>query len=190
MKLKLVFALLLASIGVLMSCGEDPIIEPVDPEVQFDNDIASINDYLSEQGYDPESVDTTASGVRYIILEEGSGASISYADIVDNYYVGRFTDKEIFDTNIDTVDINNGTFDSLATYGPQRISHTETGWAIRGTYLNGYVDGVTAVYEQMNIGGKAEIIIPSSLAYGTGVATTSPFRDAVLVFEIYPTYKR
>ena len=188
--MKTIFALLLGSMTMLMSCNEDDLIVSVDPDVQKTIDVKIINEYITEQGYDFNPGDTTSSGVRFVILEVGNGDPIEYGDIVDNYYAGRFTDRELFDTNIDTVAINNDTYDSLKSYSPQRISHTETGWAIRGTYLPGYVDGVTAVFERMNIGGRAEIIIPSGLAYGTNVPTTSPLRNAVLIFEIYPAYKR
>lgn len=185
-----ILALLAGSMTLLMACKEDELIATPDPRVQRAIDLEIINDYIATQGYDVDPGDTTASGIRFVILDEGNGAPVEYGDIVDNYYVGRFTDQELFDTNIDTVDINNGTFDSLKTYQAQRFTHTETGWAIRQDYLAGYVDGITAVLERMNIGGKAEIIIPSGLAYGTSVSTTSPLRDAVLVFEIYPVYKR
>ena len=189
-----IIGLLIFAIAGMIACGDENIIENVDASIQRRIDLEIINDYIADQQYNFQPGDTTASGVRFVILDVGTGDSIFYEDIVDVYYVGRFTNREIFDTNIDTVDINNDTFDSTAAYTAVRFTHTPGGWAIRtklgSAFRIGFYDGITAILDRTRIKGKAEVIIPSDLAFGAAPDPSSPFRDRVLVYEFYPVYKR
>lgn len=117
-------------LGVVLldACGDDGIIEVPTTNEVIEEDLVEIQEYITEKGY--SNVDTTASRVRFIVLDEGNGATIEYNDIVSVHYVGRFLDEEIFDTSIDTVDINNDSFDSLSRYQPFVFTHTQSGWAI------------------------------------------------------------
>ena len=174
----------LLAVLMLMSCEEDSVVSLVDPSIQRAEDLAIIEDYIEEKGY--TNVDTTASGVRYAIIEEGTGKSIAFNDIVQIHYAGRLTDGTLFDTSIDTVAINNDSFDSLKTYNPIRFTYAQGGWTL-GSYVEGFKEGVTASLGKMKVGGSASIMIPSSLGYGTSPPFGSgiPTR-AVLVFEVYP----
>ena len=174
----------LATILLLMSCEEDSVVSLVDPSIQRAEDLAIIEEYIEEKGY--TDVDTTASGVRYAIIAEGTGKSIEFNDIVQMHYTGKLTDGTLFDTSIDTVAINNGTFDSLRTYNPIRFTYAQGGWTL-GSYVEGFKEGVTACLGKMKVGGSASIMIPSSLGYGNSPPFGSgiPSRS-VLVFEVYP----
>lgn len=194
MNLRIQLLVVTGVVILLMGCGGD-VIDTVDPNVQRNIDIGAINDYIAEKGYNFEPGDTTPTGVRFVVVNEGAGDEINYGDIVDVYYAQRLTDGTLITTNIDTVDINNGTYDSLYSYPPIRFTHSETGWAIRnklkGTstiFTNGFFDGITAVLDNMNIGGNGEILVPSYLAYGT--STLSDYRNMVIVYQIHPVYKR
>lgn len=177
-----------ATLIFLVGCQEDTIFTPPDPDIQLNQDREAIKDYISEKGY--TAVDTTSSGVHYIILDTGSGADINFNDIVSINYIGRLTDGSVFDTNIPAVAIEAETFDSARNYQPIRFTHTSNGWTLAtSNFVRGFVDGVSTTVSIMNVGGHSEIIMPSSLAYG-GTAVGRVPANSVLIFEIFPIQVR
>ncbi len=193
LRIPLLTILLCGSI-FLIACNED-VLATVDPGVQLALDLKIIEEYLQTNSY--TQVDTTTLGVRYVILEEGNGADIVTNDIVSFHIIGRLTDDVVWATTLASVAKDNDIYDSLAFYSPLVISYTPDGWNISelvngfGSLETGYRSGVAAVLGKMNVGGHAKIIIPSSRAY----AANPPFgfglpANAVLVFDIYPSFKR
>lgn len=187
--------LILCTLAGLYACNDDGIVSTVDPDIQLEIDLEVIADYIADHGF--EQVDTTVSGVRYVVLDSGSGPGIELNDIVSFHMVGRLTDGFLFATNLDTADINNGTYDSALFYRPIRYTYTPDGWNIPelvsnyGSLESGYREGLSKVMGILRIGGRARLIVPSGLAY----ASSPPFgfgipKNAVLVFDIYPTYVR
>lgn len=181
--IQLAFLLGMAT-AFLAACREDIVASPVDPDVQLREDLEIISGYMDSLGY--EHVDTTASGVRYVVLDSGSGVSPAYGDIVFYHYTGRLTDGHVFDTSIDTVAQNNDFYDSTRVYSPRLFTYTSNGWPL--TTIRGFTDGLTAVTGVMKVGGKSVIMIPSGLAYGTNseYAVGIP-NNSVLIFDIYIT---
>jgi len=190
-----VIAVMMIITASLYSCRQDTIVTSVDPDVQLKADLKVMEAYVNAKGY--TDVDTTESGVWYVVLDSGSGAEINHNDIVSFFIAGRLTDGFLFATNIDTVDINNGTYDEDLTYNPIIYTYTADGWNIPEiitnfySYERGYREGLSKVLGILKVGGRAQIIIPSGLAY----STNPPFglgipRNAVLVFDIYPSYVR
>lgn len=172
----------------LAGCREDTIFTPPDPDIQLNLDREVIQEYIAEKGY--TTVDTTSSGVHYVILDSGDGTDIEFNDIVLINYIGKLTDGTVFDTSIPSVAVDSEIFDSLRNYQPIRFTHTPDGWSLRASnYVPGFVDGVTATVTIMNVGGHSEIIMPSSLAYGGNSAGRVP-ANSVLVFEIFPIQAR
>ena len=142
----------LLGVMLLDSCGSDTLVEQPSNIQILEEDLIEIQAYIDNKGY--TDVDTTTSRVRFVVLDEGNGEAIEYNDIVSVHYVGRFLDEEIFDTSIDTVDINNDSFDSLSRYQPFVFTHTESGWALETLgFVQGFADGTTASLKQMNVGG-------------------------------------
>lgn len=116
--------------------------------------------YVQEKGYD---VDTTANGVFYITLEQGTGAYPKQGDKLEVAYTGKFIGGVAFDTSGDPA--TNGYF--TFTHKVDRM-------------IPGWEEGMESIKE----GGKALLIVPSTMAYGaTGNYGIPPY--TTLLFEIY-----
>ena len=87
-------------------------------------------------------VKTTASGLQYEVLKEGSGAQPKATDIVAVQYEGKLLDGKVFD--------------STAQHGGQPAVFP----------LNQVIPGWTEGLQLMKEGGKYRFYIPSKLAYG------------------------
>lgn len=140
--------LLLAGIATLSSCKKDDTAEK---QAEIDEQI--ILDYLSANNINAQR---DASGLYYLISDEGSGDQPTINSTVEAYYKGYFTDGSIFDQ----------TTQGPATFSLQNLI---TGWQI----------GIPLMKE----GGSATFFIPSALGYGTrGSGSVPP--NTVLIFEI------
>ena len=103
----------------------------------------------------------TATGIRYIVLKEGTGESPKSGDRVNVLYIGSLLDGTEFDRTQDP-------------------SRPFTFRVDRGEVITGW----DQIIKTMKVGEKRIVIIPSSLGYGSrGQAPKIP-RDAVLVFEM------
>lgn len=103
-------------------------------------------------------VKPTASGLYYIELKKGSGNTPAVTDMVKVNYTGKLLDGTIFDSSE-----KNG--------GPVEFT------------LNQVIPGWTEGLQLMRKGGKAQLIIPSALAYGPrGGGPIPPY--APLTFEV------
>ncbi len=115
-----------------------------------------------------EGVITTASGLQYKIITEGSGPKPKETDTVQVHYRGTLVDGTEFDS-------------SYTHGGPVSFP------------LNGVIKGWTEGLQLMNKGSKAELYIPSELAYGTsggpGMEPNSTLVFEVELLEINPTQK-
>ncbi|WP_436517930.1 FKBP-type peptidyl-prolyl cis-trans isomerase [Ekhidna sp. To15] len=181
---------------VLMACGDGNVVIQVDPSIQLEEDSTIIAEYMEDKGYD--NFKTTTSGVRYIILEEGSGLPIDESDIVTFDYVGMLTNDSIFDTSIQAIgdsirnvedipDKFSTTFSENKIYSPFTITYAASGWTINGQFVRGFSDGVSATFKELNVGGRALVAMPSELGYGAGTRGLIIPANAVLVFEFFPT---
>lgn len=102
---------------------------------------------------------TTASGLVYQSLKEGTGASPAATDIVKVHYRGTFLDGKEFDSSY------------------KRNEPTEFP-------LNGVIPCWTEGVQKMKPGGKARLTCPPSIAYGTRGAGGVIPPNATLNFEI------
>ena len=101
----------------------------------------------------------TASGMLIKHTQEGKGASPAATDEVSVNYAGRFTSGEEFDSSV-----KNG--------GPVTFP------------LNRVIPCWTEGLQAMKVGGKAQLVCPSGLAYGpNGKPPTIP-GNSTLVFDV------
>jgi FKBP-type peptidyl-prolyl cis-trans isomerase FkpA len=101
---------------------------------------------------------TTASGLVYQSLREGSGAPPKAADVVKVHYRGTFPDGKEFDASMD----------KAAEFPLNRV-------------IKCWTEGV----QMMKPGGKAKLICPAAIAYGekgAGGGLIPP--NATLHFEV------
>jgi len=103
----------------------------------------------------------TATGIRYLVLQPGTGEKPKPGDKVGVLYVGTLLHGEKFDENLDP-------------------KHPLTFRVDRGDVIAGWDQSV----QMMKLHEKRLVIIPADLAYGSrGRAPAIP-RDATLVFEM------
>ena len=104
-------------------------------------------------------VTTTASGLQYEVLTDGTGAQPTAADTVKVHYEGRLLDGTVFDSSYKR--------NEPATFP-----------------LNGVIAGWTEGVQLMKVGSKYRFTIPAALAYGESGAGGVIPPNAVLVFDI------
>lgn len=114
--------------------------------------------YLAENKT-KEGVQTTASGLQYIVLKQGDGVKPAETDTVKVHYTGMLIDGKVFDSSV------------------------ERGEPIEFP-LNGVIKGWTEGVQLMSVGSKYKFFIPHQLAYGERGAggVIPPF--ATLVFDV------
>ena len=106
-----------------------------------------------------EGVITLPSGLQYMVIKEGEGASPTATDKVKTHYHGTLVDGTVFDSSVD-----------------------------RGEPISFPVNGVIMAWQEilpmMKVGSKYKIFAPYQLAYGERGAgpVIKPF--AALIFEI------
>jgi FKBP-type peptidyl-prolyl cis-trans isomerase len=102
----------------------------------------------------------TSSGLMYIILKEGNGATPTSGALVEAHYTARLLDGTKFDSSVDRGQ------PFLFVVG-------------RGEVIKGWDEA----FLSMKKGEKRILIIPPGLAYGDkGMGTIPP--DATLIFEV------
>jgi FKBP-type peptidyl-prolyl cis-trans isomerase FkpA len=102
---------------------------------------------------------TTKSGMQYTSLREGSGAAPGPADTVRVNYRGTLLNGREFDSS----------------YKSGRPAEFQ---------LNKVIKCWTEGLQMMKVGGKAELVCPSKLAYGDDGISGSVPRFATLIFEV------
>lgn len=113
--------------------------------------------YMAENGA-RSGVSTTASGLQYEVISEGSGEKPSSSDTVRVHYEGTLIDGTVFDSSY------------------------ERGEPVEFP-LNGVIPGWTEGLQLMNTGGKYRLVIPSELGYGPGGAGPIP-PSSTLIFTV------
>ena len=104
-------------------------------------------------------VKTTASGLQYLITQEGTGKQPTASAVVKVHYTGKLLDGTVFDSSV------------------QRGEPIEFP-------LNQVIPGWTEGLQLLKEGGKATLFIPANLAYGEqGVPGTIP-PNSPLIFDV------
>ncbi len=106
-----------------------------------------------------KGVTTTASGLQYEVMKEGTGAKPTAAETVKVHYHGTLTNGEVFDSSVQR---------------GEPISFP----------LNGVIKGWTEGLQLMPTGSKFKFTIPSDLAYGDRGSPPKIGPGATLIFEV------
>lgn len=104
---------------------------------------------------------TTPSGLKYVDLVEGTGASPTPGQSVTVHYTGTLEDGKKFDSSVDRGQ------PFVFQIGRRRV-------------IRGWDEGVMT----MKIGGKRKLIIPPNLGYGARGAGGVIPPNATLIFEV------
>jgi FKBP-type peptidyl-prolyl cis-trans isomerase FklB len=106
-----------------------------------------------------DGVKTTASGLQYKVLKEGSGASPKESDSVVTNYKGTLIDGTEFDS-------------SAKHGGPATFP------------VNSVIKGWVEALQLMKPGGKFQIFVPANLAYGEQARSAEIGPNSTLIFEL------
>jgi FKBP-type peptidyl-prolyl cis-trans isomerase FklB len=106
-----------------------------------------------------KGVITTASGLQYIVLKEGTGEKPKATDMVTVNYRGTLIDGKEFDSSYKR--------GQPATFP-----------------VTGVIPGWTEVLQLMKAGGKVKVFVPANLGYGERGAGADIGPNATLIFEI------
>ena len=131
--------------------------EPAQPKSQLEKDIDVIDKYLGEKGI---RANQTASGLRYVISQEGEGEKAKAGQNVSVHYSGKLLDGTEFD----------------ASYKRGQPLPFTLG---QGMVIQGWDEGISL----LNQGAKATLYIPSPLAYGPRDLGIIP-ANSILIFDV------
>ena len=130
----------------------------MESEGQLVVDAEIIDKYLADNNIEAQ---TTESGLRYVITQQGNGATAPAGSTVSVHYLGTTLSGEKFDSSYDRGD-------------PLEFVLG------RGQVIPGWDEGIAL----LNTGAKATLYIPSSLAYGPRGAGGVIQPNAILKFEV------
>lgn len=113
-----------------------------------------------EENKTKEGVITTASGLQYIVMKEGTGKQPTATSNVTVHYHGTTPDGTVFDSSVER--------NSPASFGLNQV-------------IKGWTEGVALMKE----GAKYKFFIPQELAYGANPRPGGPIKPFMpLVFEV------
>jgi len=128
-------------------------------KTQWEGNKLEGENFLAENGT-KDGVFTTASGLQYVIINEGSGAKPGLENKVTVHYHGTSLDGNVFDSSVDRGE-------------PYTTSLTQV------------IPGWTEVLQLMPKGSKFKVYIPEHLAYGAYPQPNGPIKPySMLIFDI------
>ena len=137
----------------------------------LDAEMAQLENYLKENNI----VQTpTSSGIYYIETKKGTGKKAEKDKMVKVNYTGRLINGTVFDTSVEEEAKKANIFNPQRPYTPLDFQLGA------GMVIKGWDEGIS----YMNEGGKATLIIPSSLAYGPNGAGDIIPPNSILVFDV------
>ncbi|QQO10956.1 FKBP-type peptidyl-prolyl cis-trans isomerase [Breznakiella homolactica] len=125
---------------------------------QAEENLAAEQEFLAENGK-KAGVMTTASGLQYEIVSQGTGPRPGATDVVLVNYEGTLLDGTVFDS-------------SYARGAPAEFPLNQV--------IPGWAEGILL----MNVGGTARLYIPAALAYGEQGAGNIIPPNTMLIFDV------
>jgi len=132
---------------------------------QMQTDDQLLRDYFTKNNIQPQK---TASGLYYLIEQQGSGDTPRPGQSVTVNYTGRTMDGKVFDSNTDPA-----------------MGHAEPFSFVigQGQVIPGWDEGVSL----MKKGSKGKLFIPSPLAYGPQSPAPTVPPNSILIFDVEVT---
>lgn len=122
-----------------------------------EDNLAKCKKWLDENGK-KSGVITTASGLQYEVVKEGTGPKPTINDTVKTNYHGTLIDGTVFDSSVDRGE-------------PVEFP------------VNAVIKGWTEALQLMSVGSKYRLYVPSDLAYGDrGQGPITP--NSALIFDL------
>lgn len=122
---------------------------------------------------------TTASGLKYVITQKGSGVKGAEGSTIYFHYAGYFENGNLFDSSMATVAKAYGKYDaSRDAQGGYKAFPFTVG------KKDGMIPGFLEALDMMTDGEKATFFLPSNLAYGEKGAGGVIPPNSTLIFEI------
>ncbi|TXK46453.1 peptidylprolyl isomerase [Pontibacter qinzhouensis] len=134
---------------------------------QKPKDIDVIKKHFREKGVDTTNMQSTSSGLHYVILDNGTGDQVKKGDRVLVHYFGKTLDGYEFDNSRQSRD-------------PQIVN---SGFSVQ-VGVSQVIEGWHEALELMKVGDDIRFYIPSYLAYGPCGSAGAIGSNEVLIFEI------
>jgi len=146
--------------------------EAIKQKEQLAIDTVLIDNYLKEKSIVARK---TASGLRYVVEKQGTGATAQSGQTVRVNYSGFLLDGRCFDSSIESVARANNVYNEMRQpYEPIEL-------------VLGYrqvIQGWEEAIMLMNKGSKMTLYVPSGLAYGPRKRSEVITENAILRFEM------
>lgn len=145
------------------------------------NEVVKIKKYVEDKKL---KVETSSSGLQVATTVEGKGEQPVAGDSVQVNYVGKLTSGKVFDTSLEDE------AKKAKIFNPSRVPYTTLNLIVgKGNVIPGFDEGIL----KMKKGGKAILLIPSSLGYGEqGMpgGMIGPFTPLVFELELVNVIKK